>query len=111
MLAHRRRMSKSVLLPRIAVANSALLATSSVNGLNYGRVSHNHLFHHRRPLANAPEDVPDSTWAYGYALLAGTAIMFLATMYAIVGSKFAPDTQIKVGGVSTARSCEQAKAK
>ena len=36
------------------------------------------------------------THLWGYALLVATAIMFLSTMYAIVGSKLMPDTGVPV---------------
>lgn len=51
----------------------------------------------RRMTVHFPKEEPDTTYLYGYVLLAGTFIMFVTSMYAIVVSKFVPDTGNKVG--------------
>ncbi|CDH55514.1 predicted protein [Lichtheimia corymbifera JMRC:FSU:9682] len=79
---HRRRPSKSILLPR---------AASSY----YGNNTH-HPIYARRTMAHLPETIPDTTYLWGYALIAITAITFTILMYAIIGSKYVPDTNIKL---------------
>ncbi|KAI8147097.1 phosphatidylinositol N-acetylglucosaminyltransferase subunit Y-domain-containing protein, partial [Fennellomyces sp. T-0311] len=76
---HRRRPSKSILMPR-----------SSYYGSNH------HPIYTRRSMAHLPETTFDSTYLWGYGLLAATAIMFFGTLYAMIGSKFVPDTQIEI---------------
>ncbi|RUP17727.1 hypothetical protein BC936DRAFT_139418 [Jimgerdemannia flammicorona] len=51
----------------------------------------------RRMTVHFPKTEPDTTYLYGYALLAGTFVMFSTSMYAIVVSKFVPYTGNKVG--------------
>lgn len=43
-----------------------------------------------------PETAPDSTYLWGYALLAGTFTTFVVTVYATVGTYFVPYTGIWV---------------
>lgn len=47
-------------------------------------------------MAHLPETIPDTTYLWGYALIAVSAITFIILMYAIIGSKYVPDTNIKV---------------
>ncbi|KAI7849716.1 phosphatidylinositol N-acetylglucosaminyltransferase subunit Y [Circinella umbellata] len=47
-------------------------------------------------MAHLPETTFDSTYLWGYALLVATAILFFGTLYAMIGSKFVPDTQIEI---------------
>lgn len=81
MQTHRRRPSKSILLPR---ASSATWAQPA---------------HARRPSLTTLAAAENDTHLWGYALLAATAIMFMSTMYAIVGSKFMPDTGVPVSPI------------
>ncbi|KAF7724534.1 hypothetical protein EC973_000911 [Apophysomyces ossiformis] len=74
---HRRRPSKSILLPR--------LSTNNGPGQLYVR----------RMTARPPETVPDKTYLWGYALLTATILMFFSTMYTLVASKYVPYTQSK----------------
>ncbi|ORY91337.1 phosphatidylinositol N-acetylglucosaminyltransferase subunit Y-domain-containing protein [Syncephalastrum racemosum] len=78
MQTHRRRPSKSILLPRASSASWAQPA------------------HARRPSLTTMAAAENDTHLWGYALLAATAIMFLSTLYAIIGSKFMPDTGVPV---------------
>ncbi|KAI8343545.1 phosphatidylinositol N-acetylglucosaminyltransferase subunit Y-domain-containing protein [Chlamydoabsidia padenii] len=78
MQTHRRRPSKSILLPR-----------------TLGSVPHHHSTYARRMTIHLPESVPDNTHLWGYALLGVTFLFFTATMYAMVGSKYAPLTNIE----------------
>jgi hypothetical protein len=43
-----------------------------------------------------PETIPDNTYLYGYALLGCTFLVFITSVYAIIGSKYMPDTHNKV---------------
>lgn len=86
MQTHRRRPSKSILLPRT-------LATAP----------HHHSTYARRMTIHLPESVPDNTHLWGYALLCATFFVFVATMYAMVGSKYAPKTNIEVNRKKTSR--------
>ncbi|KAI8073906.1 phosphatidylinositol N-acetylglucosaminyltransferase subunit Y-domain-containing protein [Gongronella butleri] len=70
---HRRRSSKTILLPR-AGGDSAMYA--------------------RRMTIHVPESVPDTTPRWGYALLTCTFLVFVVLLYWLVGSKYAPVTHI-----------------
>ncbi|KAI8580393.1 hypothetical protein K450DRAFT_236834 [Umbelopsis ramanniana AG] len=48
----------------------------------------------RRMTVHMPETAPDSTYLWGYALLAGTFTTFVVTVYATVGTYFVPYTGI-----------------
>ncbi|KAI9319065.1 phosphatidylinositol N-acetylglucosaminyltransferase subunit Y-domain-containing protein [Dichotomocladium elegans] len=78
---HRRRSSKSILLPR---------ASSNYSG------NMHHPLYARRTMAHLSETIPDNTYLWGYALIAATAIMFISSMYALIGSKYVPDTNNKI---------------
>lgn len=84
---HRRRSSKSILLPRIsnynATANNTLYTAGQPN-------------YARRMTVHLPETIPDTTYLYGYALLIGTIFVFVMSGYSIIGSKYMPDTNNKV---------------
>jgi hypothetical protein len=83
---HRRRTSKSILLPRLST-NSTSANVNTTNGQpNYAR----------RMTIHLPETTPDSTYLYGYALLIFTYIMFMASFYSMLVSPYMPDTNIKV---------------
>lgn len=83
---HRRRPSKSILLPRLST-NSTGTNVNTTNGQpNYAR----------RMTIHLPETTPDSTYLYGYALLSFTFIMFTASFYSMLVSPYMPDTNIKV---------------
>lgn len=43
-----------------------------------------------------PENAPDSTYLWGYALLISTFIAFIVTVYVTVGTYFVPYTGNKV---------------
>jgi hypothetical protein len=85
---HRRRYSKSILLPRLSATNGTCNTTTSpINGQpNYAR----------RMTLHLPETIPDNTYLYGYALLGCTFLVFITSVYAIIGSKYMPDTHNKV---------------
>ncbi|GAN02990.1 hypothetical protein MAM1_0032d02440 [Mucor ambiguus] len=84
---HRRRSSKSILLPRISNNNAALNNSLYTAGQpNYAR----------RMTVHLPETIPDTTYLYGYALLIGTIFVFVMSGYSIIGSKYMPDTHNKV---------------
>ncbi|KAL1934497.1 hypothetical protein VTP01DRAFT_6679 [Rhizomucor pusillus] len=85
MQTHRRRPSKSILLPRISGAPASVY--------QYG--SNIRPIYARRAQAHLSETTPDSTYIWGYALLAGSAFLFFSTLYAILGSKYMPDTGIE----------------
>ncbi|CAO0799302.1 unnamed protein product [Mucor circinelloides] len=84
---HRRRSSKSILLPRIsnynATANNTLYTAGQPN-------------YARRMTVHLPETIPDTTYLYGYALLIGTIFVFVMSGYSIIGSKYMPDTNNKI---------------
>ncbi|KAI9256316.1 phosphatidylinositol N-acetylglucosaminyltransferase subunit Y-domain-containing protein, partial [Helicostylum pulchrum] len=83
---HRRRTSKSILLPRLST-NSINTNVNTTNGQpNYAR----------RMTIHLPETTPDSTYLYGYALLIFTFIMFTASFYSMLVSPYMPDTNIKL---------------
>lgn len=82
---HRRRSSKSIFLPRVST-NTANNTTISNGQPNYAR----------RMTIHLPETIPDKTYLYGYALLAATVFMFVASFYTIVVSKYIPDSNVKV---------------
>lgn len=82
---HRRRSSKSIFLPRISTTNTANNTTISNGQPNYAR----------RMTIHLPETIPDKTYLYGYALLAATVFMFVASFYTIVVSKYIPDSNVK----------------
>lgn len=82
---HRRRSSKSILLPRIS-NNNAINTLNSVGQPNYAR----------RMTVHLPETIPDTTYLYGYALLIGTLFVFIMSGYSIIASKYMPDTNNKV---------------
>lgn len=85
---HRRRSSKSIFLPRISttVNTSNNTITNSNGQPNYAR----------RMTIHLPETIPDKTYLYGYALLAATIFMFVASFYTIIVSKYIPDSNLKV---------------
>ncbi|KAI8388106.1 phosphatidylinositol N-acetylglucosaminyltransferase subunit Y-domain-containing protein [Radiomyces spectabilis] len=80
MQSHRRRPSKSILFPRTA-ASGGLAAQP---------------LHARRLAGHTSETIPDTTYLWGYALLLMTFLMFMTTMYALVGSQYVPDTNNKI---------------
>lgn len=86
MQTHRRRPSKSILLPRVSGASLNVYQ----HGCNIRPI------YARRAQAHLSESTPDNTYLWGYVLLGGSAFLFFSTLYAIVGSKFMPDTGIKV---------------
>ncbi|KAI8886213.1 hypothetical protein K501DRAFT_292922 [Backusella circina FSU 941] len=69
---HRRRSSKSILLPRLSTINGSI------------------------PSRRMNENTPDITYLYGYCLLFATFIFFIGCLYAMFGSKYMPDTGIKL---------------
>ncbi|KAI8373974.1 phosphatidylinositol N-acetylglucosaminyltransferase subunit Y-domain-containing protein [Choanephora cucurbitarum] len=83
MQTHRRRSSKSILLPRI---NSTTNAISGSGQLSYAR----------RMTVHVPETIPDTTYLYGYALLCFSFCFFTFSIYSIIASKYMPDTDIKL---------------
>ncbi|KAL0145106.1 phosphatidylinositol N-acetylglucosaminyltransferase subunit Y-domain-containing protein [Mucor lusitanicus] len=85
---HRRRSSKSILLPRISNNNATLNNTlyTAAGQPNYAR----------RMTVHLPETIPDTTYLYGYALLIATIFVFVMSGYSIIGSKYMPDTNNKV---------------
>ncbi|ORX52392.1 hypothetical protein DM01DRAFT_1323538 [Hesseltinella vesiculosa] len=74
---HRRRTSKTILFPRVS---------------SYGSES---TIYARRMTLHVPEHVPDTTPLWGYALLTGTFFVFMISLYWMVGSKWAPMTNIE----------------
>lgn len=82
---HRRRPSKSILLPRLSTNNTN-------NNIN----SNGQPNYARRMTIHLPDTTPDATYLYGYALLISTFIMFMASFYSIIISQYMPDTNIKV---------------
>jgi hypothetical protein len=83
---HRRRSSKTILLPRIStntVGNSPLYVNAQST-------------YARRMTVHLAETTPDTTYLYGYGLLYGTCIVFTVFLYSMVASKYMPDTNIKV---------------
>ena len=93
---HRRRPSKSILFPRTSAATSNYYGNVNSTSNSYYGSSSNHPIYTRRSMAHLPETTFDSTYLWGYALLVATAILFFGTLYAMIGSKFVPDTQIEV---------------
>jgi hypothetical protein len=83
---HRRRSSKSILLPRLSTNNISNNLTWNGNP-NYAR----------RMTVHLPETIPDTTYLYGYALLFATFLLFMVSVYSIIASTYMPDTNIKVG--------------
>ncbi|KAL0080820.1 hypothetical protein J3Q64DRAFT_1757655, partial [Phycomyces blakesleeanus] len=77
MQTHRRRSSKSVLLP---------CASPNVAGQIYAR----------RMTVHLPETLPDTTYLWGYFLLISTWLIFFITMYSLIGSHWMPVTNNKV---------------
>ncbi|CAO3607905.1 unnamed protein product [Cunninghamella blakesleeana] len=80
MQTHRRRTSKSILLTPRLIANN--------NVSNYSS-------HGKRMTGPVPESEPDKTYIYGYILLGVTFTTFIILMYTMIGSKYAPVTNIK----------------
>ncbi|KAI8647915.1 phosphatidylinositol N-acetylglucosaminyltransferase subunit Y-domain-containing protein [Parasitella parasitica] len=84
---HRRRSSKSILIPRISNNNTLINNALNTTGqLNYARRMTMHL----------PETIPDTTYLYGYALLIVTLFVFTMSGYSIIASKYMPDTDNKI---------------
>jgi hypothetical protein len=69
---HRRRSSKSILLPRLSTINGNI------------------------PSRRVNENTTDTTYLWGYCLLFATFTFFVGCLYAMFGSKCMPDTGIKV---------------
>ncbi|KAI9355556.1 phosphatidylinositol N-acetylglucosaminyltransferase subunit Y-domain-containing protein [Pilaira anomala] len=83
---HRRRSSKSILLPRLSTNNTN-------NNINITNGQPNYA---RRMTIHLPETTPDTTYLYGYALLIFTFFMFMSSFYSMVVSPYMPDTNIKL---------------
>lgn len=88
---HRRRSSKSILLPRLSTSN-----ISSGNVANSNMMLNGQPNYARRMTVHLPETIPDTTYLYGYALLFATFLLFMVSFYSIIASKYMPDTNIKV---------------